>query len=397
MNRIFFLHIGFLFVTMWTTVQSYQAVTIVPVADLVGEPHYATVSWHRTLPICWAQHPKVCPRMHQILYNEIVTVLEEQNDKVLVKVSNLFFSTPSGKKCSYWTLKKNLMALQVIKKNGYPLINIPRPRSFDKEDSKAEVQTVVLIWPFTDQKTAITFSAGTRFVAAEESVDTKSITVYAFDPTKLQQRLLHIPKELCVIEKKRSKKESLELFLQIVRSWTRENDGFIPYVWGGSSFTYVCKENSFNKTNEGAYERKDSKGDPHSGFDCSGLISRAAQIAGIPFYFKNSHTIINYLQPLKVNDRLENGDIISYRGHVLLVSDTKQNKIIEAVGYTLGHGKVQELPLNDVFKHITTFDQLEKIYFAQHPITRLHKDKRTDGEKNFDHIILLKLNSIWNQ
>ena len=63
---------------------------------------------------------------------------------------------------------------------------------------------------------------------------------------------------------------------------------------------------------------------PLAGFDCSGMILCAAQIAGLPYFFKNTDTLLGNLKPLRPTEELEAGDLVFYSGHVLVVSDLKE-------------------------------------------------------------------------
>ncbi len=71
------------------------------------------------------------------------------------------------------------------------------------------------------------------------------------------------------------------------------------------------------------YERTECTQHPMSGFDCAGIISRAAQMCGIPYYFKNTYTLAHYLKSLSIDTHLQEGDLIWIPGHVMIVSDLK--------------------------------------------------------------------------
>src|SRR5690606_17679975 len=102
-----------------------------------------------------------------------------------------------------------------------------------------------------------------------------------------------------------------------------------------------------------------------SGFDCSGVIARATQICGIPYFCKNTATIPHCLKPLQKEQELHNGDLILIRGHVMIVFDVAKNLLIEARGYTHGYGKLQEIPINQVFEGIQTYKDLTDAYFGR--------------------------------
>lgn len=131
-----------------------------------------------------------------------------------------------------------------------------------------------------------------------------------------------------------------------------------------------------------------------SGFDCSALILRAAQIAGLPFYFRNTTTIAAHLKPLTIQDSLEDGDIIFMRGHVMVIASIKRNTCIEARSYGGGYGKVQEIHVQDLYKDITTLEELKDAYLTNKKVELLTFDKIA---KPINDLKILKLKSIFNK
>ena len=94
-----------------------KAVTIVPVADLLSQSltnrnktHKTHLSY-QTIPISGKNENKACPRLHQLIFNEEVTILEELNDEVKVHVTNHFCQPEQSdaKQSTYWTTKKNVI------------------------------------------------------------------------------------------------------------------------------------------------------------------------------------------------------------------------------------------------------------------------------------------------
>ena len=140
-----------------------------------------------------------------------------------------------------------------------------------------------------------------------------------------------------------------------MRQWAKRKEGFIPYVWGGFSFTDTIKTTS-------CFLLKDETTSPKTGLDCVGIIARVAQIYGIPYFYKNTTTIKQCLTPLARNSKLMTGDIIWVPGHVMIVADLTNHTLIEARGYDHGYGKVQEIPLNEEFKGINTYRDLIDAY-----------------------------------
>jgi len=139
--------------------------------------------------------------------------------------------------------------------------------------------------------------------------------------------------------------------------------GFIPYVFGGASCAYAIKPGSpfelIKQESKSFWSYPDYEVDTKSGMDCSSLILRAAQIAGIPLFYRNTKTLERYLECIRAHVDIEPGDIIWFKGHVIVVSDIEKNTCIEARGYSSRFGKVQEIALKDIFEHIDTFSELK--------------------------------------
>ena len=177
----------------------------------------------------------------------------------------------------------------------------------------------------------------------------------------------------------------LRAFISHLKSWAHPVSGKIPYVFGGNSiqtfykptaFTY--KEFVFQDKKKTFYHRdKKDKAAPCAGIDCSHLVARAAHIAGIPYFARNTTTIMKDLSPLTKKDTVENGDLLVWKGHVAILSDIEKGLLIEDRGYSHGYGIVHEIPFSEQFKNITTIAQLKDAYFNNRPIIRLNKK----GEK----------------
>ncbi|MGB8367272.1 MAG: hypothetical protein WCD44_02830, partial [Candidatus Babeliales bacterium] len=157
---------------------------------------------------------------------------------------------------------------------------------------------------------------------------------------------------------------------------------YIPYVWGGFSFTSTKKISSFSLKNEKIVS-------PKTGFDCAGIIARSAQICNIPYFYKNTTTIKQFLSPITHINNLMPGDIIWIPGHVMVIADLKNNTLIEARGYNHGYGKIHEIPLSEEFKGISTYKELFNIYQNKKTITRL--DHKGNEQEKINNLLLLRL------
>lgn len=361
---------------------SVQALVKVPLCDVIGESCFSTknsnitVVNYNNLPLC-GQRIEDCPRMHQLLYNEIVTMVEERGDECLVKVSSAFYEhEDSSKKCDkYWALKKNFISFDELAKLGISWDLFPGPLDYEKSktvDSNKKI--VTLTAPFYEPITHQHYSAGTRFVMANSSKHTLECAIYLFDANTNKLVIGIVPYRFCHIENNKDtiQKKTAD-FIALLRRWILL-EGFIPYVWGGSSYIQRCKNDeilTINASKGGYYYRPECVQSLKSGFDCAGLIARAAQICGLPYFFKNSITIRKNLELITNKDQLREGDIIWIPGHVMVVASLKNNTIIEARGYNHGYGKIHEIALNKIFYGVDTFFQLIDLYNAKKKLKRL--------------------------
>ncbi len=381
-----------------------KAVTIVPVADLLSQSLTSRNKTHKTqlsyqtIPISGKNENKACPRLHQLIFNEEVTILEELNDEVKVHVTNHFCQPEQSdaKQSTYWTAKKNVITFDELKKLGVDISIIPPPLSHHTPQAFDE-QIVTLKYPFADPSSSLSFSVGTRFVKMSMQSNKQSVTVHFFNPREKKQKQLFLPLRYLATDHK-NQQEKIDEYVKLIRSWAHETKGVIPYVWGGCSFITLCKQEPFvekkdNDTNP-YYLRKDRLRGPQDGLDCSGLILRGTQLCDIPYFFKNSTTLAKNLAPLHKNEPIENGDMIWFPGHVVVVSDVKNNLVVEARGYEHGYGVVQETPLKEQFKNIATYDELKKAFHNKTPIERL--DKFGTTVKTLTNYKILKLKSVWH-
>lgn len=349
-------------------------VVIESVIDLVGKPLRSSKSYHH-LP--WAARGSdyaACPRIHQLLFHEIVEILDEHQDEVKVRIPNLFYQTAnqSAPQTDYWTVAAAIRPLDTMATCEQR--HLPRPIRFDAHE-QIHKPVVTLLAPYYDSKTNMTFSAGTRFVRASRGVKRDCVSVYRFNPEKEACEVIYIPQTfLYQAMPHPNPRQQRADFIRILRSWAH-TPGTIPYVWGGCSFTKTLPENRFTSVvaKQGGYYKRPGF-DPFykTGFDCAGLIARAAQIVGLPYFLKNSYTIAQHLVPLKPDEHLKPGDIISLPGHVMVISDTTNHQAIEAHAYGSGYGRVHELPMGRVLKGIETTADIQNASRNHRVLERLN-------------------------
>ena len=367
-----------------------KGIVIVPVSDLVGQPiqtffpFQSVEESYSRMP--WGYHKKdyrICPRIHQLIFHEIVDIIDEKKDEVAVRIPQLFYQTAHTKEPQsvYWTLKRNIIPFSTLIKSGIDIEKLPAPIEYiNHSDEKHHNNIVTLIEPHTDIQRGISFSAGTRFKYTIFNNE-DAIRVYYLDPTKITIACTDIPRYKLHIFQPKPIKARLKDFLAIVRKWAHLQKGVIPYLWGGCSFLdihennhFILKKNIVNGNELGYYARPFFKKKYKSGYDCSNLIARAAQIVGLPYFYKNTFTLLNNLSTITPYQKIEDGDLIWITGHVFIVANVKENTVIEAHAYDGGYGQVQEVPLFKVFKDIYSFKQLQDHCSAKKPLYRLKKD-----------------------
>lgn len=361
---------------------AYKAVITVPVADLVGSP-VSTHNFYQELPLCGATHQPLlaCQRLHQALFNQVVDVTQEREDQVCIAVPNVFYVTPPHETThnTFWTLKCTLTPVTTLEERGINLAHIPAPLNAASK-KVPQKHIITLIEPVHDTVTGLTFSAGTRFVQNPTS-DKQIISVYRYNPATHTMETMRIPTKKCLMGNPHlSPQEQVKQYVALARHWVHASSNAIPYVWGGCSyidrsisnnFTEVIKNKEYPTSH---YVRPDCMNSPKSGLDCSGLICLATQCCGIPYFLKNSTTVAHCLKPVTASENIIEGDIIWIPKHVMLVSDLKKNRLIEARHYGQGYGIVHEVPLSAVFKGIHTYHDLHQACVQKKPLIRLDSD-----------------------
>jgi hypothetical protein len=389
-----------------------KAVVNVAVTDLIGQqittliPHISAQESYENIPLCAGEikSSMACPRLHQLVYNDIVDVLKIVNDEACISISHGYYVIPSSSQpqTTYWTLKKNLTFLDDITANNIPTARIPQPIDYsDTKNSALNASEIVtLTEPHYDSALDRTFSTGTRFVAVSTPKKRSSkISVFAIDYPKMKCHTVKIPTFKCMINNgTKTKSERIADFVTLLKKWAHTKKGFIPYVWGGTSFITPIRTDFKEVTKTGHkgdyafYEYEKNHQSPKNGFDCSGIILRAAQICGIAYFCKNTTTIAQCLKPLASDQQLKNGDLILIKGHVMIVSDIAKSLLIEARSYGHGYGKIHEIPIGLVFENIQNYTDLLNTYYDKKAIKR--KDKNGKVRDTFSGVQLFSMESV---
>lgn len=326
-----------------------------------------------------------CLRMHQLKCNEVVTIKPGRctKEELECEVSNLFALDGGQKKRSnFWLLRKQVIPLKHLA-GKINLSLIPEPIDMCRSPIEYNCNVLTLTDPWFDKKIAKKYSAGTRFVRCKERDTKNSYAVYSIDYERCCVKTSLVPKELALVEYAQTEEDCRVQMLKILKRWAHPQDGFIPYVYGGSTYVARCKNDSFAKLlgkrcgyKATYWQRHDHTIYPMAGFDCSGMLLTAAQIVGLPYFLKNTRTINSCLKSFTKNDTLQEGDLIWYFGHIMIVSDINNNLLIEAAGYEAGYGKVHEISVNKVFAGIEDYKGLLQAYRSKRFLKRLNSKGR---------------------
>ncbi|OGB84781.1 hypothetical protein A3F66_00800 [candidate division TM6 bacterium RIFCSPHIGHO2_12_FULL_32_22] len=333
---------------------------IVPVADLLKKS--AKEIFGESVDIKEAYRSLLmgdvnCKREYQILYNELVEIIQVCNEEVQIRVPHIIYFDPEQNLYTnvYWTLKENLACLFDLISANVDLNKIPEEISFNQEIIP-DKSIIVLKEPIiTDENLA--FSAGTRFKIAFKNYDH---AVYCYFLNKnLEQKVLKIPRYKINFYEDKDIDERILDFVKLLRGWANLKFGFIPYLYSGSSFIYpYFTDTILERENDKTFYKDELEVYPYVGFDCSCIISRGAQICNLPYFYKDSITLERNLEQLTNFSDLKNSDIIWFPGHVVIVSDVENNLVLEARGYASGFGRVHECHINRMFGNINSFYEL---------------------------------------
>jgi len=413
-NALFYFLIisAFVFIAHLQSVE--KAVICVPIADLIGQSlhslhalrdTYNSYNLYQQLPVCGEKNAHIsCPRLHQLIYNDVVEIIKREHDEVCIQIPNLYYLTASDKpQTTYWTHRDNIRSFDDLTSYAINIDHIPQPINFTQPATLLpNNHTVTLTQPHYDAATKQTFSIGTRFIKASLSnrhIKNK-ISVYAIDYKKNKECIIFIPHTKCINSALLTTPEQqIAQFVSLLKLWAHQENGCIPYVWGGTSFTSTMntpfQEKTHNTNNSSWYEFDNDVTIPKNGFDCSGVIARAAQICGMPYFFKNTTTISKMLTELQTDDCLQNGDIILIKGHVMVVSNVAQNKLIEARSYAHGYGKLHEIKLHKVFDEMYDYQELCNAFFNKKTLKR--KDVNGKIRDTFKDWKILTIRSIYQK
>lgn len=373
---------------------STEAMVIVPVTNAAEEQIIKEYGDSYMMPVLEMQEDGkiISLRSYQPLFNEVVKVIEVKEDEVCCLLNNAYYYTSEGVRSNiFWMPKKDIMYLKDLKQKVDPLDAVPAPYSENFSKRVFVDGILTLAFPWCDYETGTWYSAGTRFVRIASQDTEEAYAVKMIDFASYSVKVALVPKKDAVVI------YSKDNFVRLLKCWTTSASK-IPYVWGGCSFISLVEPDNFisevnikNGQKVTFWHRPESK--PYTGFECASLILRAAQVCGMPYFCKTTVAALSNLRELNESDTLEEGDLIWYPIHIMVVGDLKKNELIEARGYPHGFGIVQSIHISKFFEGVHSFEELLKAYKAKQPLKILNKAGHVC--KQITQMKILKLNSIY--
>jgi hypothetical protein len=351
--------------------EPYQVVIKVPVADMGSSfppPYDPSLS------------PEIirCRRAHQGLFNEIFSCTFTLGDACKVCCDTIVYGVDErGKqRNTFWVHKKDLIRLDECEQAGIAS-SIP--------GCSPNQLIVALTYPWRN------LSVGTRLVHVSWQDTEDSYAVLLPDYIIRNVITAYVPRKDALVMTSGLPQEQRQLFVklinQLIDRTSLSSDQVIAYVWGGSSLVRLYNANAFHQKHGAWHYCKAVY--PYTGYDCSELVMRMAQLAGINFVWKTSQVMSEQCAVLARDSILEDGDLIWVPGHIIIVSSIANNEIIEARGYGSGYGRVHRIKLGECFKGIDDYDQLIDAYYLQKPL--LLCDKQGEVVKVLPVFKILKL------
>lgn len=339
-----------------------------------------------------------CMRMAQALFNEVYEVTNQDVSTGEIQIeSKQMLHAGENKKLKplkFWTLQKNVKFFSVIE--DLKLMNFPEEMDYKNPETLLSKNTLVLIWPWKDRNTDILYSAATRFVRSPEHDKKNRFAVKVFYSKKNRFQLGYVPKKLArLCDERLSNEERINKFNKQIKALSLQTDGIIPYVWGGRSFTKKFKDEKseikkgtfFSKIIE-YWNRDKITAKPYTGYDCSSLIMTTAQIFGIPYFYKTTSAAF-WHAPATRKSKINDGDVVTYRGHIFVVYDAKNNMIVDASGYRDSFGKVAISDISERYLDSKDNKPIDtKILF------NLHKNKKGIKKLNTENKIVQNIDAF---
>lgn len=385
-----------LFLTIFLPIfaQKRRAFFSKPVVDLISRDLGCYCGFERFINTYAPESKNSCLRTFQGLFGERVLVTNDipsSDGYVCVEMTHCIFADNARGKQSlyYWARRDDLIFEDelLLHERAY----FPQPISHEDESSVDVEGVVTLAKPWTCAQTGVTYSVGTRFISHSCSAPGRHKTIIFFEPHKKILIVAEVPKRLLVNHGDHLPlHEKRKAFVKLLREWSKNRDGVIPYVWGGASCISRATDENFSVMTDivdgqkvSYWQHGDVKSDP-DGFDCSALVLRAAQACGIPYFCRTACTASAILAPFVAGDTVSRGDLFVTAGHNHIFVAIGGDMIVEAAGYTSGFACVHAIKVKDRFLNAKNYDDLVRLFDeGRVPIYRCRDGKNIFPTKFF--------------
>ncbi|MCL5970072.1 MAG: C40 family peptidase [Patescibacteria group bacterium] len=365
--------------------EKHKAFFAKPIVNLLSHKLSDSPGFERFSTTYSPESKNSCLRTFQGLFGEMVFVedQEEQDGYVRVEMCTCFFADKIlGKRpLFYWAKRRDLIFFEELTDIERALF--PEPIFYQYPESVVASNVVTLVAPWSCKKNGQTYSVGTRFITIAADVTRRLQTITFFDPVSRQQLVVDIPLRFLVNQGLPIPDEGRKkLFVKLLKKWSRKRRGIIPYIWGGASYVsrtknenFMLKEDMVGEQKVAYWTREDGKPEP-DGFDCSGLVLRAAQASGIGYFCRTAGTAGAVLMPLSPEQSIDVGDLFVTEGHNHIFVAAGHNAIIEAAGYSSGFASVHQIPIKDRFANAKNYADMLMLYILRKvPIYRCKDGK----------------------
>lgn len=317
---------------------------------------------------------KDCPRIHQLILHQVVTILEVLEHEYKVLIHHAWVQNKEGKyvPLTGYVLKEDVQLVSTLRAEIDPKKYIPDQPGFSNS-----APYVVLKEPFYNH------SIGTRFNLSCEDNNNSSalrnnkwnVRALSYTSHGATDLCYSIPKEFCHVALDGKLSISSE---ECVEEAIKNTSEKCPFTWGGATYTHPLHDDvkpiksTMNDENNNPYERWDRTDMPllRSGMDASGYFLTLCQLCHIQNFAKNTTTLFALLDTIKPGYSLKNLDVVIFAGYAGFLHP-EHNRITETRGYTNHSGRVRTVELSKTFKGIETTEQLLEAYYAGTPLELL--------------------------
>lgn len=349
---------------------AYKAVVTVPMVNALTQPIDTYVVWstpkHTTEQkyALIGHSPKdkndaVAGRITQLVYGDVVTVVDQRKDEVLVETMWHFNETSR-----VWIPRSAISLLYSYKSAVFPTTN-------RLENEASDV--IVLNAPWKHEVTGIEYPIGSRFKLQKADVETDANTYAVF----VNQKRATIPYTHARIEKKETDcSRAKSDIIAFARAWALQR---YPYTQGGATadssgqgevFTMIVETTAHGQ--QIVYDRKQSSG---AGFDPAHANTMLAILAGLPTHAANTTEEIKTYAEIQQDEPVTSGDIFWHKGYSYRIDRAKDGDyLLGARGYSPGYGTYDRLPVSACYKDMNTIDDILAAKKAGQAIVLLRAD-----------------------